>query len=75
MTANNIITDKKGNYQILDVELNGHKITLTNVNAPSGGQYEIQKDRKSLWTTLPYQTYLKTDQHRTAYTYSLATST
>ena len=52
MTANNIITDKNGNYQILDVELNGHKITLTNVYAPSGDQYKIQKDRKSLWTTL-----------------------
>ena len=51
-TANNIITDKNGKYQILDVELNGHKITLTNVYAPSRGQYKIQKDRKSLWTTL-----------------------
>ena len=51
-TANNIITDKNGNYQILDVELYGHKITLTNVYAPSGGKYKIQKDRKSLWTNL-----------------------
>ena len=43
MTANNIITDKSGNYQILDVELNGHKITLTNTSTP---HQEVNKNTK-----------------------------
>ena len=47
--TNNTITDQNGNYQILDTDINGHKLTLTNIYAPSGGNIKRQKERETLW--------------------------
>ena len=47
--TNNTITDQNGNYQILDTDINGHKLTLTNIYALSGGNIKRQKERETLW--------------------------
>ena len=52
MTTNNTINEQNGNYQVLDTDINGHKLTLTNIYAPLGGNIKKQKERETLWNKI-----------------------